>query len=61
MAQWVKNPAAAARVTAEARVPRLARRSGLKDPALLQLWCRLHLQLGSSPWPRSFHMPRCSR
>ena len=26
--------------------------SGLKDPALPQLW------LGFSPWPRNFHMPR---
>ena len=30
----------------------------VKDPVLLQLWCRLQLWLGSNPWPRNFSMPR---
>ena len=33
-----------------------AQHRGLKDPALLQLGCRSHLQLGFSPWPGNFHM-----
>ena len=28
----------------------------LKDPVLLQLWCRLQLWLGFDPWPRVFHI-----
>ena len=56
VAQWVKSPTAAAWVTVVAWVPSLAQRSGLKDPALLQLGCRSHLQLGFSPWPGNFHM-----
>ena len=31
---------------------------GVKDLALLQLWHRAQLQLGSDHWPRSFHMPQ---
>ena len=31
----------------------LARHSGLKDLAFLQLQCRLQLWLGSDPWPRN--------
>ena len=27
----------------------------VKDPALLQLWNRLQLQLGFSAWPGNFH------
>lgn len=27
----------------------------VKDP-LLQLWCRLQLQLGFDPWPGNFHV-----
>ena len=30
----------------------------IKDPVLLQQWCRSQLQLKSDPWPRNFHMPR---
>ena len=29
----------------------------VKDPVLPQLWSRLQLQLGFSPWPGNFHMP----
>ena len=29
----------------------------LKDPALLQLWYRLQLQLGFSSWHRNLYMP----
>ena len=29
----------------------------VKDPAQLQLWCKLQLWLGFSPWPGNFHMP----
>ena len=28
------------------------------DPLLPQLWCRLKMQLGSSPWTKTFHMPK---
>ena len=48
--QWVKNPMAAAWVTAEVQV--LAWHSGLKDLALLQLLFRF------SPWSRNFHVPQ---
>ena len=37
MAQWVKNPIAAARVAAETQVQSPARHSGLKDPVVPQL------------------------
>ena len=30
----------------------------VKDPELLQLWCRLQLWLGSDPWPRNLAMSR---
>ena len=40
VAQWVKNPTAAAQVAAEVRVRSPARSSRLKDLALLQLWLR---------------------
>ena len=33
------------------KVPLPAWHSGLKDPELPQLWCRLKLQLRSDPWP----------
>ena len=29
---------------------------GLKDLAMLQVWCRLQLQLRFNPWPGNFHM-----
>ena len=35
------------------KVQALARHSGLKDPAWLQLWHRSQLRLGSDPWPRN--------
>ena len=38
-------------VATEVQVPSLAQCSGFKDPALLQLWCRLQLPLKSDPWP----------
>ena len=38
MAQWVKNPTAGAWGTIEVQVQSLDLSSGLKDPALLQLW-----------------------
>ena len=28
----------------------------VKDLALMQLWCRLQLQLPFDPWPQNFHM-----
>ena len=31
----------------------LVQHGKLKDLALLQLWCRSQLQLGSDPWPRN--------
>lgn len=45
MAQWVKNPTAAAWVAVEVRVWFLARHNGLKHPALPHLWCRSQLHL----------------
>ena len=47
MAQWVKNPTAA------------AWHSGLKDPVLIQFWHRSQMQLGFSSWPRNFHVLSC--
>ena len=38
MSQWVKNPTAAAQVAVEVWVQSLAQGSGLKDPALPQLY-----------------------
>ena len=58
MAWWVKNPTAAPRVSVEAWVQSLAWYSGLKDPLLLHLWCRLQLRLGFHPWPGNIHMSR---
>ena len=57
MAQWVKNPTAVAGIVAEVWVKSLARRSGLKDLAVLQLWLILQLWLEFSPWSGNFHMP----
>ena len=54
MAQWVKNPTAAAWVSAEAQVPSLAWHSELKAPAWLQL------RLGFSPWPGNLICHRCN-
>ena len=51
MVQWVTNPTAVARVTAEAQVRSPAWHSGLEDPALPQLRLRF------SPQPRNFYMP----
>ena len=56
MAQWVKNPTAAAWVTAGVQVRSLALPSGLKDAALPQLQHRSHLRLGFNPWPGNSHM-----
>ena len=58
LVQRVKNLIAAALVTKEAWVWSLAQHSGLKDLALLQLWCRSQLWLRFSPWPGNFHMPQ---
>ena len=55
--QWVKNPIAAAQVTAETQVQSPARSSGLKDLALSQLLHRSELWLRFSPWPGNFHTP----
>ena len=58
MAPWVKDLTAVARVAVEAWIRSPTQHSGLKDPALPQLWIRLQLQLGFNPWPGNFHMPR---
>ena len=47
---------AAAWVATEAWFQSLAQHSGLKDPALLQLWHRSQLQHGFNPWPRNLYM-----
>ena len=60
MAQWVKTLTAVVWVAAEVQVQSLLLwHSGLKDPALPQLWLRLRSQLWLelNPWPRNFHMP----
>ena len=58
VAQWVKNPTAAAWVTEEVWVCPPAWRSGLnQDPALPHLQHGSQLQLGFNPWPGNFHMP----
>ena len=46
VAQWVKNPTAAAWVATEAQVQSLAWKSGLKGLVLPTLW------LGFNPWPQ---------
>ena len=51
VAQWVKNPTAAAQVTAEMQVPSQAQCNWLKDPILSQLRLRF------SPWLGNFYMP----
>ena len=56
MTQWVKNPTAAAQVTAAVQVQLPAWHKGLKDPVLPWLQCRLQLWLKFSPWPRKLHM-----
>ena len=53
VAQWVKNPNAAAQVAVELKVRLLAQHSGTKDPVLLQLWHRSQLHLRFSLWPRN--------
>ena len=54
MAPSVKNLTAVAQVAAEAYVQSPAPPSRLKHPALPQLWHRLQLWLGFSPWPEAF-------
>ena len=54
--QWVKNMTAVAWVTAEAQVGALAWGSGLKGPALPQMWRRSQLLLGFNAWNGNFHM-----
>ena len=56
MAQWVKNPTAVVQVTVKVQIGSLVQYSGLKDPALLQLWHRLQPLLRFSPWPENFHV-----
>ena len=50
VAQWVKNLTVATQAAAVARVQPSAWHSGLKDPALLQLWQRSQLQFRFNPW-----------
>lgn len=53
--EWVKTRTGVAQVAVEVgSIP--AWRSGLKDPVLLGLWCRLQLQLEFNPRSRNFHM-----
>ena len=52
VAQWVKDPTAAACLAAEAQVQSPAQHNGLKDPGLPQL------QLRFSSWPGNLHMLR---
>ena len=52
--QWVKNLTEVAQVAVEAQIQSLVQYSGLKDPALPQLWHGLQLQLRFCPRPRNF-------
>ena len=54
--QWVKPPTAAAQVAVEVCVLSLAWYSGLKDLALLQMQCWLHLWLRFSCWSRKISL-----
>ena len=53
--QWVKNPTAVAQVAMEVQVHSSAQHSRLKDPALLQLWCRSQLWPRFNPWLVNIH------
>ena len=50
MAQWIKNPSAAARVSVELKVSNPGPVQWVKNLVLPQL------QLGLSSWPGNFHM-----
>lgn len=54
MALWVNDPACLCDVVGSI----LAWLNTFKDMVLPQLWCRLQLRLGLSPWPRNFHILR---
>ena len=54
MAQWVNGPACLCKGTGSMPDPG----QWVKDPGLLQLWCRLQLQLGFDPWAGKVHMSR---
>ena len=56
VAQWVKNPTAAAWVPVEVWVGSPAQNRGLKDPTLPQLLQRSQLWLRFNPWPRNLHI-----
>ena len=56
VAQWVKNPTAAALVATEEQVQSPAWHSGLNELALLQLWHRLQLGLRFNLRPGNFHL-----
>ena len=58
LAQWVKNPTAAAQVAAEAQVQSPDPCSGLKHLAVPHLWHRSQMWSGFNPWPENFHMLR---
>ena len=51
MVQWVKNLTAEVPFAVEVWFPSLAWCSGLKYPALLQLWLGSQLWLRFNPWP----------
>ena len=54
VAQWVNDPACFCGVAGSGASPA----QWVKDLALLQLWCKLQMQLGFDPWPQELHMPR---
>ena len=60
MSQWVKTLTTEAQVGAEAGVSSLAWCSGLKDPALLQLWYSHSCSLDSVLGLETFICCRCS-
>ena len=54
VAQWVNDPAC---LSGDAGlIPSQVQR--VKEPALLELWCRFELWLRSDPQVENFHMPR---
>ena len=56
MAPWVKILTTVVQAIASVQVRSLAWHSGLKDPALPQLWHKSQLQLRFNPWPGNFHL-----
>ena len=55
MAQWVSDLACLCGIAGSIPDPV----QWIKDPALLQMWCRWQMCLKFDPWPGNFHVPWC--